>query len=52
MGFANHSPSAIANAEAVDILPTIIDNDVPYTGRHAMVLVAKQKDFTRHGDSV
>ena len=43
MGFANHAPKTIANAEAVDMLPTIIDNDIPYTKRHALVLVAKQK---------
>ena len=43
MGFANHAPKTIANAEAVDILPTIIDNDIPYKKRHALVLVAKQK---------
>ena len=43
MGYANFSPSQHANAEAVDALPLIIDNDLPYAGRHAMVLVAKHK---------
>ena len=43
MGFANNAPKDLANAEAVDILPTIIDNDTPYTERHALVLIAKQK---------
>ena len=43
MGFANNAPKNIANAEAVDILPTIIDNNTPYNGRHALVLVAKQQ---------
>ena len=43
MGYANHAPREVANAEAVDILPTIIDNNTPYTKRHALVLVAKQK---------
>ena len=40
-GFANHAPESIANAEAKDILPTIIDNDKYYPERHALVLVAK-----------
>ena len=40
--YANHAPSQFANAEAVDILPSIIDNDIPYAGRHALVLVAKR----------
>jgi len=42
-GFANHAPESIANAEAKDILPTIIDNRKYYPGRHALVLVAKTK---------
>ena len=41
-GFGNHAPDVIANAEAVDILPTIIKNGVPYSGRHALVIVAKR----------
>ena len=40
-GFANYAPSDIANAHAVDLLPTIIDNEIEYAGRHALVLVAK-----------
>ena len=43
MGYANNAPREAANAEAIDILPTIIDNNTPYTKRHALVLVAKQK---------
>ena len=39
-GFANHAPHSIANAEAVDLLPSIIDNNKYYPGRHALVLVA------------
>ena len=42
-GFANHAPESLANASAVDLLPSIIDNDVTYSGRHALVLVAKRK---------
>ena len=41
-GFANHAPESIANASSVDLLPTIIDNDKYYPGRHALVLVAKK----------
>jgi len=41
-GFANHAPEHLANASAVDILPTIIDNNVYYPHRHALVLVAKK----------
>ena len=43
MGFSNYAPEAIANASAVDLLPSIIDNDKPYSGRHALVLVAKTR---------
>ena len=46
MGFANNAPKVIANAQAIDILPTLIENNVPYKGRHALVLVAKQKILT------
>ena len=42
-GYANHAPEHLANASAVDILPTIIDNDVYYPHRHALVLVAKKR---------
>ena len=41
-GFANHAPDSIANASAVDLLPSIIENDKYYPGRHALVLVAKR----------
>ena len=41
-GFANHAPEALANAEAIDVMPSIIDNDIPYSGRHALVFVAKR----------
>ena len=43
MAFANHAPDSLANAEAVDLLPSIIDNDLYYPGRHALVLVAKKR---------
>ena len=41
-GFANHAPDSLANASAVDLLPSIIDNNVSYAGRHALVFVAKR----------
>ena len=40
-GFANHAPESLANAKSVDLLPKIIDHDIFYEGRHALVLVAK-----------
>ena len=43
MGFANHAPEPNANASAVDLLPSIIDNDIFFKGRHALVLVAKTR---------
>lgn len=43
MGFANHAPEHLANASAVDLLPSIIDNDISFKGRHALVLVAKTR---------
>ena len=43
MGFANHAPEHLANASSVDVMPFIIDNDIPYAGRHALVLVAKTR---------
>ena len=42
-GYANHAPEHLANASAVDLMPSIIDNDVYYEGRHALVFVAKSK---------
>ena len=33
----------MANAAAVDLLPSIIDNKIYYPGRHALVLVAKRR---------
>lgn len=46
-GFANYAPRDIANAYAIDLLPAIIDNDIIFDGRHALVLVAKT--FVRKG---
>jgi len=42
-GYANHAPEHLANASAVDLMPSIIDNNVYYQGRHALVFVAKSK---------
>lgn len=41
MAYANHAPDSIANAKAMDILGSIIDEGIPFLGRHALVLVAK-----------
>lgn len=50
MGYANHAPDRIANATAVDALPMIIDNEKPFKGRHALLLVSKA--FIRKGTEV
>ena len=46
MGFANNAPKVIANAQAIDILPTLIENNMPYKERTALVLVTKHKILT------
>ena len=42
MGFANHAPTNLANAYAVDLIPTIVRHSVPYDDRTALVLIAKK----------